>query len=264
MYACHKKVERLFNKMAKLILKKSTSKSDALDEESVQLLRNLFFKKGVKERLEIGGTLPMIGGYLELLNSDGIMEAKLTVQVKHLTHSPVDSVAYYDIPNSIFAYAHLNKGEVVIFIACDPNNETFYWRYIDVNSIQEFIDLPKVNQQTKRYFFTLHQICNKTNLFDTLSSWKRIFDQKMASVKDEKALADHFVEIQRIPFSKINTIFSNLKDSHLIRHEVYDILSWLKTPIDDKQGNLCILQGNAGVGKSVVIKELIEILDQTI
>lgn len=63
MYACHKKVERLFNKMAKLILKKSTSKSDALDEDSVQLLRNLFFKKGVKEKLEIGGTLPMIDGY---------------------------------------------------------------------------------------------------------------------------------------------------------------------------------------------------------
>jgi len=53
MYACHKKVERLFNKMEKLILKKSTSKSDALDEESVHLLRNLFFGKGVKERLEI-------------------------------------------------------------------------------------------------------------------------------------------------------------------------------------------------------------------
>lgn len=66
MHACHKKVERLFNKMAKLILKKSTSKSDALDEESIQLLRNLFFKKGVKERLEIGGTLPMIDGYLEV------------------------------------------------------------------------------------------------------------------------------------------------------------------------------------------------------
>ena len=255
-------MERVFNKMAKLVLKKSTSKSDALDEESVQLLRNLFFKKGVKERLEIGGTLPMIDGYLELLNSDGIMEAKLTVQVKHLTHSPVDAVAYYDIPNSIFAYAHLNKGEVVIFIACDPNNETFYWRYIDVNSIQEFIDLPKVDQQTKRYYFTPHQVCNKTNLFDTLSSWKRIFDQKMASVKDEKALAAHFVEMQRSPFAKINTLFSNLKDSHLIRHEVDDIISWLKTPIDDKQGNLCILQGNAGVGKSVVIKELIEILDK--
>ncbi len=248
--------------MAKLVLKKSTSKSDALDEESVQLLRNLFFKKGVKERLEIGGTLPMIDGYLELLNSDGIMEAKLTVQVKHLTHSPVDAVAYYDIPNSIFAYAHLNKGEVVIFIACDPNNETFYWRYIDDKSIQEFIDLPNVDQQTKRYYFTPHQVCNKTNLFDTLSSWKRIFDQKMAYIKDEKALADHFVEIQRSPFSKINTIFSNLKNSHLIRHEVDEILSWLKTPIDDKQGNLCILQGNAGVGKSVVIKDLIEILDK--
>ena len=62
--------------MAKLLLKKSTSKSDVLDEGSVLLLKNLFFGKGVKERLETGGTLPMIDGYIELLNSDGIMEAK--------------------------------------------------------------------------------------------------------------------------------------------------------------------------------------------
>ena len=248
--------------MAKLLLKKSTSKSDVLDEGSVLLLKNLFFGKGVKERLETGGTLPMIDGYIELLNSDGIMEAKLTVQVKHLTHLPVNSVAYYDIPNSIFAYAHLNKGEVVIFVACDTVNETFYWKHIDSKSIQEFVDLPKENQQTQRYYFTSSEVCNKTNLSHTLSSWRKIFDQKMLQVKDEKALANHFVEVQRSPFSKIHTFFANLKESHLIRSEIDDILSWLKTPDDNKQGNLCVLQGNAGVGKSVVIKDLIEILDE--
>ena len=50
--------------MAKLVLKKSTSKSDELDYGSVLLLQNLFFKNGVKERLERGGNLPMIDGYL--------------------------------------------------------------------------------------------------------------------------------------------------------------------------------------------------------
>jgi hypothetical protein len=58
------------------------------------------------------------------------MEAKITVQVKHLTCYPTESDAYYDIPNEVFAYANLNKGEVVIFVACDTNNKTFYWRYI--------------------------------------------------------------------------------------------------------------------------------------
>ena len=93
----------------------------------------------------------MIDGYLELLNNDGVMEAKITVQVKHLTCYPTESDAYYDIPNEVFAYANLNKGEVVIFVACDTNNKTFYWRYIDSNAIQSFINLPNECQQTQRY-----------------------------------------------------------------------------------------------------------------
>ena len=162
--------------MAKLVLKKSTYKSDELDYGSILLLQNLFFKCGVKERLERGGNLPMIDGYLELLNNDGVMEAKITVQVKHLTCHPTESDAYYDIPNEVFAYANLNKGEVVIFVACDTNNKTFYWRYIDSNAIQSFINLPNECQQTQRYHFAQSEKCDETCISQTLVSWKKIFD----------------------------------------------------------------------------------------
>ena len=193
--------------MAKLVLKKSTSKSDELDYGSVLLLQNLFFKNGVKERLEIGGNLPMIDGYLELLNNEEVMEAKITVQVKHLTYQPIGSDAYYDIPNEVFAYADLNRGEVVIFVACDTDNDTFYWRYIDSYAIQSFINLPKENQETQRHHFTQYEKCDKDSLSQTLTTWKKIFDQKMASIKDEKYLAEQFAEVHRAPFSKISSLF---------------------------------------------------------
>lgn len=248
--------------MANLQLKKSTSKSNELDGDSIHLLRNLFFKQRVQERLELGGNLPMIDGYIELLDCDDFMEAKLTVQVKHLTYPPSNRGFFYDIPNSVFAYANLHKGEVVIFIACDTENETFYWRYIDTEAIQEFIDLPKENQQTLRYYFHQSETCNKENLWDTLSVWRKIFDEKMASFNDEKRDAKHFVEVHRAPFSNINTTFYNLPQSHIVRHEVEEMAQWINSPICETQSNLCILQGNAGVGKSVAIRNLIEFLDK--
>lgn len=248
--------------MAKLVLKKSTSKSDELDYGSILLLQNLFFKNGVKERLERGGSLPMIDGYLELLNNEDVMEAKITVQVKHLTYQPIESDAFYDIPNEVFAYANLNRGEVVVFVACDPENGTFYWRYIDSNAIQSFINLPKENQETQRYHFTQSEKCDKESLSQTLIKWKKIFEQKMASIKDEKYFAEQFAEIHRVPFSRITPFFSDLSESHITRREVGDLMDWINSTSTEGNSNLCILQGQAGVGKSVVIKKLIEELDK--
>lgn len=248
--------------MAKLVLKKSTYKSDELDYGSILLLQNLFFKHGVKERLERGGNLPMIDGYLELLNNDDVMEAKITVQVKHMTYHSTESDAYYDIPNEVFAYANLNRGEVVIFVACDTDNETFYWRYIDSNAIQDFIDLPNECQQSQRYHFTQSEKCDKECLSQTLALWKKIFDDKMLSFKDEKYLSEQFIETNRVPFAIINPLFYGLPESHIRRREVEELLDWTNEPLVDNQANLCVLQGHAGVGKSVVIKDLIEELDK--
>lgn len=248
--------------MAKLVLKKSTSPSDKLDEDSIHLLRNLFYKNGVKERLEQGGNLPMVDGWIELLDSDDVMEAKITVQVKHLTYPAKSSDAFYDIPNSVFAYASLNKGDVVIFIACDTDNETFYWRYIDTLAIQEFVNIPKENQLTQRYHFKEFEACKKENVSQTISIWKNIYKEKMSSIQDEKALAEKFALAHRSAFFLIQPMFFGIPESHIARNEVIDLLNWIKEPITETHGNICFLQGKAGVGKSVVIKDLIDELDK--
>lgn len=248
--------------MAKLILKKSSSKSDALDADSIQLLRNFFYKNNVKERLELGGNLPMIDGYLELLDSDEVMEAKITVQVKHLTHLPKGPDAFYDIPNSIFAYANLNKGEVVIFVACDTVNEIFYWRYIDSKAIQDFMDIPKESQKTQRYHFERFESCKRENLMQTIEQWKKIFAEKMSSFVDKTLLAENFANNHRSVFSTVHSLFSDLTNSHIKRHEVDELVNWSIAPANENKCNLCILQGNAGVGKSVVIKDFVQRLEE--
>ena len=179
-----------------------------------------------------------------------------------LGYIQIESAAYYDIPNEVFAYANLNRGEVVVFVACDTDNGTFYWRYIDSKAIQSFINLPNINQKTQRYYFTHSEKCDKECLSRTLTTWKKIFDQKMASIKDEKFLAEQFAETHRAPFSRIIPLFSNLPESHITRREVGDLVDWVNSPSSEENSNLCILQGQAGVGKSVVIKKLIEELNK--
>ena len=99
---------------------KSIYPSTLLDRKSINFLKNLFPCELVDcEQLQIGGTVPNIDGYLDLFCSDGTAYERVFVQVKHLTHPAINGDAFYDIPQSIYAYAQRRKGEVVIFIACD-------------------------------------------------------------------------------------------------------------------------------------------------
>ena len=47
-------------------------------------------------------------------------------------------IVFYDIPESVYAYAEIHKGELVFFIACDYTSRKFYWRNIDTTAIEEF------------------------------------------------------------------------------------------------------------------------------
>ena len=76
--------------MSNLKPNKSTSPSQNLDKKSVRLVKDLLEDHHVEDsQLEEGGTLPNIDGYIELLDEEDRIEAKVTVQVKHLTNSPL-------------------------------------------------------------------------------------------------------------------------------------------------------------------------------
>ena len=125
-----------------------------LDSRSILVLKTVLPDNLVDCRqLQEGGTLPNIDGYLDLLCSDGTAREKVVVQIKHLTYPVQEGKVFYDIPQSIYAYAERHKGELVLFIACDDVNRTFYWKNIDTASIEVFKNKSNHIQRTARYYF---------------------------------------------------------------------------------------------------------------
>ena len=118
---------------------RNISESVLHDRRSINLLKSILPDNCVDcSQLQEGGTLPNIDGYLEILDENGIAREKITVQVKHLTYPEKNGKVFYDIPESVYAYAKIHKGELVFFIACDYASRKFYWRNIDSAAIEEF------------------------------------------------------------------------------------------------------------------------------
>ena len=108
---------------------RNISESVLHDRRSINLLKSILPDNCVDcSQLQEGGTLPNIDGYLEILDENGIAREKITVQVKHLTYPEKNGKVFYDIPESVYAYAKIHKGELVFFIACDYASRKFYWR----------------------------------------------------------------------------------------------------------------------------------------
>lgn len=60
--------------------------------------------------------------------------------------------------------------------------------------------------------------------------------------------------------SFINNTFRNLPDSHIQRKETKELFDWILKPLEEKESNISVLVGNAGTGKTVVLKDLFDLL----
>jgi len=92
----------LVQNMEDFVPQKSATESTILDSGSILFIKTLLLGKKVDCRLlQEGGTIPNIDGSLELLDDNGAIIGRITVQVKHLTHPANSGGAFYDIPKSI-------------------------------------------------------------------------------------------------------------------------------------------------------------------
>ena len=234
----------------------SVTESSRLDSRSILFLKTFLPDNLVDSRqLQEGGTLPNIDGCLDLLCPDGTAQEKIVVQVKHLTYPEENGDVFYDIPMSIYAYAERHKGELVFFIACDEVSRKFYWRNIDAASIEEFKNKSDHVQTKARYHFQDSEKCSVNNIETTIRLWRKLYKQKMESIKDEKYIAEQFALQQRMCFNSVSSELHGVKDSHIARHQVDSIMQWISE--DNVEKNICLLAGDAGVGKSAVLKDLI-------
>lgn len=189
-----------------LIPNVNVTESSKLDSRSIRFLKT-FFPDDLVDccQLQEGGTLPNIDGYLDILCPDGTAREKVVVQVKHLTYPEKNGDVYYDIPQSIYAYAERHKGELVLFIACDYERKKIYWRNISETSIEEFRNKSDHIQNTARYHFLDSEKCSENNVKETIELWRELYKKKMDSIKDDRKLADQFASKQRMCFNLISS-----------------------------------------------------------
>lgn len=241
-----------------LIPNVNVTESSKLDSRSIRFLKT-FFPDDLVDccQLQEGGTLPNIDGYLDILCPDGTAIEKVVVQVKHLTYPEENGNVFYDIPQSIYAYAERHKGELVLFIACDYEHKRIYWRNISETSIEEFRNKSDHIQNTARYHFLDSEKCSENNVKETIELWRELYKKKMDSIKDDRKLADQFASKQRMCFNLISSELHGVKDSHINRYQVDEVMQWIAKDISRNEKSICLLAGDAGVGKSAVLKELI-------
>lgn len=248
--------------MNEILPHKTIYPSNTLDSDSIALIRSILPNKIVKsDKLEEGGSQSDIDGYLEICDAAGYARAKITVQIKHLTLKKKPEEAYYDIPSELYGYADIHKGEVVVFIACDTENERFFWKAISLDDIIRIKESDKGLQKTYRCHFSKDEICSASTVNDTISAWRELYNQKMASIQDDKKLAEDFAALQKSYFNIISTQLHGISDSHIVRHQVDEIKEWISNSRGDGDARICLLVGDAGVGKSAVLKEVVDSLN---
>lgn len=230
------------------------------DRDSVRLLQNLWKDCPVDDsHIEIGGTTPNIDGYIDILDAGAEITATITLQVKHLTYPPQEEVVFYDIPQEIVGYAKRIKTEVVLLVVCDTNNGTFYWKYIDENYIKDFCNASDHLQKKVRYYFKPCEYADGTNIHEVIAQWKRLYDAKKDSIVDRKLEAERLCVVQKKAFGTVKTNFGVIADTHIHREVTETLFNWI---IQDGRDKTALLIGDAGAGKSVVIKDLIDRLDE--
>lgn len=229
----------------------STSPNDRADEESVLSLRTLLKGSATKCYISEGDKTANIDGHIELLQDDRPC-GDITVQVKTYPRKYQD-LGKYDIPTSLLGYAQNNPLEVVVLLVVDNQNGKVYWKYIS----QEFIiaSHEKNNQKTITYHFENSEILTKENKDDIIIKWKEIYsseaDRRNTLVNQIKSDIKYFEDT----FQIVTPYFFGLPSSFIIRKEIGILYDWIQEK--NSLNNISILTGKAGMGKSVVIQQLL-------
>ena len=237
--------------------KKSKYDSDDKDTDALLCLRNLLH--GTNSKLdERSGKYPNIDGYFELTDEGGSISEKLAFQIKSYPKSE-RGLSKYRIPSYILGYAERMKGEVVIFIAADYEEKKIYWKYIDSDYIQMCAN--NGLQESYTYVFNNSEIACRENINLTIEIWRKIYHKKMSSIIDRKTEVSRKIKNLLRSFNNVKNIFFGLPNSYIDRKEVLDLYKWISGPLCG-ENNIALLVGNAGTGKSVVLKQLINKLSE--
>lgn len=239
--------------------KQVTYPNDILDEKSNLCIRSLFVgTQAIAHKLECHDKSSNTDGYIELVDEKNCPVGELTIQAKtYKTKYEGKNKAL--IPAYFVSYANTFKNKVCLFFAVEPNANRIFWKYISDDYIQEF--QKKGDHECYIYHFLADEIVTQENVRETIGRWKQLFNDKLTSFSQIKKNSEAIISENRIAFQIINDDFIHLKDSFIERKEINQLYQWVKEDLKEQEPNIKLLVGNAGMGKSVVVKQVIQRLE---
>lgn len=88
----------------------------------------------------------------------------------------------------------------------------------------------------------------------TVEALMETITQNKITLSDEQIVQKF--ETASLQLSTYKTELSNLPGSHIKRSETTEIIAWLKAPLRDNQKPVLLLEGDPGLGKSVILKDV--------
>lgn len=240
--------------------KKVTDTNDRLDQRSYLCIMNLFCDtQAITHEIKYHDKTSNIDGYIQLVDKNDYPVGNIFIQAKSYKKENKNKNKA-SIPSYFVGYASWMRNEVCIFMSVEASANRIYWKYISDEYIREY-DKSGV-KASHIYQFKNDEVITTENVGTTIESWKRIVEEKKALYSKEKKNAEAIIINSYSAFQIINTDFHQLKDSFIERKEIDILYNWVVEELPKEDSRLKLLVGNAGMGKSVVIKKVIQKLEE--
>lgn len=232
-----------------------TDPNDILDEKSNLFIRTLFLgTQAVAHNIKCHDKSSNTDGYIELVDPKNVLVGKIIIQAKTYK-SKYRGKNKAEIPGYFVAYAERLLNEVCIFFSVDADAKKLYWKYITEDYIRDY--KKKGNCASHIYAFSQDEIVSRNNVVSTIDKWKQIFQEKKARFVQATKEAEEVISENLTAFYLINNNFHHLKGSFIDRKEIGQLYNWVIRDLAENESNVKLLVGNAGMGKSVIVKQVV-------
>lgn len=124
------------------------------------------------------------------------------------------------------------------------------------------------NEEIAKYFFVYEETLLKEfssrlkNIEADLSASLQIkLKEKSTNLQVNETHLLNCLKNESTDFNRIIPFFYNTASTQISREEVEELFSWITSPLGEKEKNLVLLTGKAGMGKSAVLKMLLNKLE---
>jgi hypothetical protein len=183
---------------------KTYSESDKRERQSVNFINRLLDGTNAYSEIEYGDKRANIDGYIQLLDEDGRINGKLTVQVKTVSPS-LEGENKYPCPTSLFAYAERTT-DVVFLMAVDHSQQIVLWKYISRPLIKEYCKKDK--EKTITLYFDENERLSKENVIETINKWNSLFLKQRSLVANAEEVKDENEKLRRLLINAEAPVFT--------------------------------------------------------